>query len=314
MSTDRVEVLFAGAPGDWDTYGAHLQAALDAAGIAARLSQTCDRPEAVDYIVYSPGGDLSDFTPFTGLRAVLSLWAGVETIVTNPTLTQPLCRLVDPGLTEGMVEWVCGHVLRHHLGMDRHVLGQDGQWRAGTAAPLARDRRVSVFGLGALGMAAANALAGLNFDVAGWSRGAKTADFPTHTGAEALHTALARTDIAVLLLPLTAATEGVIDAAALAALPRDAVLINPGRGALIDDAALLAALDTGHLAHATLDVFRTEPLPPDHRFWTHPKVTVTPHIAAMSRPTSATRAIAENIRRGQAGLPLLHLVDRARGY
>ena len=116
-----------------------------------------------------------------------------------------------------------------------------------------------------------------------------------------------------MLLPLTPQTEGLIDAGRLARLAPGAALINPGRGALIDDTALLGALD-GALGHATLDVFRQEPLPRDHPFWAHPKVTVTPHIASATRPGTAARVIAENIRRAEAGEPLLHLVDRARGY
>jgi glyoxylate/hydroxypyruvate reductase A len=118
----------------------------------------------------------------------------------------------------------------------------------------------------------------------------------------------------VLLLPSTPATEGLLDAARLARLPRGARLINPGRGSLIDDAALLAALDAGHIAHATLDVFREEPLPPAHPYWSHPRVTVTPHVAAATRPSTSAEVIAENLARAEAGMPLLHLVDRALGY
>jgi len=246
---------------------------------------------------------------------VLSLFAGVERIVGNATIAAPLCRMVDPGLTEGMVEWVTGHVLRHHLGTDAHVLGQDGVWRHDVIPPLARHRRVGVLGLGALGLACAEALRGLGFDVAGWSRRPKPGlPFPATSGAEGLAHVLGRSGILVLLLPATPETEGLIDAAALARLPEGAVVINPGRGALIDDAALVAALDTGRLGHATLDVFRQEPLPPEHPFWAHPKVTVTPHIASETRPETAAEAVAENIRRGEAGLPFLHLVDRAQGY
>jgi glyoxylate/hydroxypyruvate reductase A len=134
------------------------------------------------------------------------------------------------------------------------------------------------------------------------------------SGAEGFAAALTGAAIVVTLLPDTAATRNILDAAALARLAPGAFVLNPGRGSLIDDAALLAALDAGHLAHATLDVFRTEPLPPDHPFWGHPRVTVTPHIAADTRAATASRVIAENIRRGEAGLPFLHLVDRALGY
>ena len=133
-------------------------------------------------------------------------------------------------------------------------------------------------------------------------------------GDDGLQAALAEAQIVVLLLPRTPKTENILDARRLAMLPMGAVILNPGRGALIDDAALIAALDSGRVRHATLDVFRIEPVPQDHAFWRHPKVTVTPHIAADTRPESASSVIAENIRRGEAGEPFLHLVDRARGY
>ena len=135
-----------------------------------------------------------------------------------------------------------------------------------------------------------------------------------HHGADGLRTVLGRSEILVLLTPHTAETENLIDADRLSLLPRGAVMLNPARGALIDDDALLAALDDGRIGHATLDAFRTEPLPPDHPFWSHPKVTVTPHIASATRPETATRVIAENVRRGEAGEPFLHLVDRSAGY
>jgi glyoxylate/hydroxypyruvate reductase len=309
-------ILFAAPEPDWAAYEPHLRRACAARGLAPRFVLDAERPEAVDYVVYSPESGLEDFSPFSGLKAVLSLWAGVERIAPNPTIAAPLARMVDAGLTEGMRDYVCGHVLRHHLGIDGHVLRQDGVWRSDALPPLARERRVAVLGQGALGRSAAEALAALGFRTLGWSRTAK----PPHptiealTGPEGLDSALAQAEIVVLLLPATAATEGVLDARRLALLPRGACVINPGRGALIDDDALLAALDEGRVGHATLDVFRTEPLPPDHPFWAHPRVTVTPHIAAATRPATASEAVAENIRRGEAGEPLLHLVDRALGY
>ncbi len=118
----------------------------------------------------------------------------------------------------------------------------------------------------------------------------------------------------ITLLPKTADTENLLNAERLGWLAKGAFIINPGRGPLIDDQALLAALDTGQIGHATLDVFRIEPLPADHPFWAHPHVTVTPHIAADTRPDSAARVVAENVRRGEMGEPFLHLVDRSRGY
>ncbi|MFC3086505.1 NAD(P)-dependent oxidoreductase [Tabrizicola soli] len=301
-------VLFA-APSLWPEYQEPLPRALAEAGIDARLV-TKAAPEAVDYIVYAPSSPLQDFTPYTRTKAVLNLWAGVERIVGNPTLTQPLCRMVDPGLTEGMVEWVTGHTLRHHLGMDRHIVNPGHVWDP-ACPPLARERGVTILGMGALGAACAAALRALNFPVTGWSRTAKPGCLH---GEEGLREALARAEILVTLLPKTPETENLLNGRTLAMLPRGAVILNPGRGALIDDAALIAALDAGQVGHATLDVFRIEPLPQDHPFWSHPGVTVTPHIAADTRASTAAHVIAENIRRGEAGEPFLHLVDRTRGY
>lgn len=301
-------ILFA-APTLWPEYRTALPAALAEAGVAGEVV-TEAAPEAVDYIVYAPASPLQDFTPYRRTKAVLNLWAGVERIVGNQTLTQPLCRMVDPGLTEGMVEWVVGHTLRHHLGMDRHIVNPARVWDP-TCPPLARERPVTVLGMGALGAACAAALRALNFPVTGWSRTPKPGCLH---GAEGLRQALSTAQILVLLLPKTPETENLLNADRLALLPRGAVILNPGRGPLIDDDALLSALDAGHVAHATLDVFRVEPLPQDHPYWTHPRVTVTPHIAADTRASSSSRVIAENIRRGEAGEPFLHQVDRARGY
>ena len=311
-----IRILFSAPRKDWEDYRTPLSEALSAAGIEATLEHAImpEVPEEVDYIVYAPSSKLQDFVPFTRVRLVQNLWAGVEEVVGNATLTQPLARMVDEGLTEGMVEWCVGHVLRHHLGMDAQIGRTDGVWDP-VVPPLARDRIVAVLGLGELGRAVAEALSALRFDVRGWSRSAH--DVPgvmTYSGDSGLEEALRGAEIVVLLLPQTPATENVMDAARLALMAHGGVVINPGRGPLIDDDALLAALDSGHLAHATLDVFRKEPLPPEHPFWAHPKVTVTPHIASATRPESAVRVIAENIRRGEAGAPFLHLVDRARGY
>ena len=248
-------------------------------------------------------------------KAVLNLWAGVERIVGNQTLTQPLCRMVDPSMTETMVEYVVGHVLRHHLGMDEHILQQDGVWRKGAIPPLARERPVAILGMGELGQAVARALLALNFPVRGWSRTPREVPgVATDHGAEGLARVLSGAQVVVLLMPNTPDTANTLNAERLALLAPGAFVINPGRGPLIDDEALLAALDSSRLAHATLDVFRVEPLPPDHPFWHHPKVTVTPHIAAQTRPDTASQVVVENIRRAEAEEPLLHVVDRKRGY
>lgn len=308
-----IRVLFAAKPKDWDEYRYVLPDAVARAGIDAQIVTEAD-PETVDYIVYAPSSSVQDFTPYTRLKAVLNLWAGVENVVGNPTLTVPLCRMVDPGMTAGMVEFCVGHTLRHHLGMDRDICRGDTDWQP-HVPPLARDRKVTVLGLGELGREVALALRRLDFDVAGWSRSAKDlSGIACLSGDEGLDAALARAEILILLLPLTDVTRDLIDAARLAAMPEGAFIINPGRGPLIVDDALLAALDVGRIAHATLDVFRVEPLPGDHPFWSHPGVTVTPHIASATRVETASAVIAENIRRGEAGETLLHVVDRAAGY
>lgn len=310
-----INVLFSARPNRWAEYEMALLQAFAARDLDVSLVNETDAPEAVDYMVYAPNGPVTDFTPFTRLKAVLNLWAGVEDVVGNETLTVPLCRMVGGGLSEGMVEWVAGHVLRHHLGMDEHIKGQDGIWRAGVTPPLACDRRLVILGLGALGEACGRALAGLGFEVHGWSRSQKAVEnIVCHHGSEGLKAALRLGDIVVLLLPSTAATENVLNADSLALMPKGAVIINPGRGPLIDDEALLAALASGQISHATLDVFRVEPLPEDHAYWAHPQVTVTPHIASETRVSKAVDVIADNIVRGEVGQPFEHVVDRAAGY
>ncbi len=308
-----INVLFAAKPERWVEYEIPLKNAFKAANLDA-IVQTQFAPEEVDYIVYAPNSTVQDFTPYTRCKAVLNLWAGVENIVGNKTLTMPLCRMVDPGMTQGMKEWVVGHVMRHHLGMDRNILGQTGDWTP-HVPPLAQDRRVTIMGLGELGSACAEALRDLGFDVAGWSRRAKDISGVTClNGDDGLKTALSRADILVLLLPKTAATENLLNAERLAWMPKGAMIVNPGRGPLIDDDALLAALNTGHIAHATLDVFRVEPLPKEHPYWAHPNVTVTPHIASETRVKTSSEVVAENVRRGEAGEPFVHVVDRSAGY
>lgn len=309
-----INVLFSAKPPNWAAYKTPLNTAFADAGLDVNLA-TDHAADTVDYIVFAPNGPVRDFTPFTQTKGILSLWAGVETVVDNATLTQPLVRMVDDSLTAGMVEWVTGHTLRHHLGMDTHIHGQDGQWRDTSYPPLARDRAVTILGLGALGTACAKALAQLNFCVTGWSRSPKSVDgIKCLHGSEGLKTALSDAQIVILLLPDTPATHNTLDDAAFALMSKGAFIINPGRGPLIDDNALLTALDTGRVAHATLDVFRTEPLPQDHPFWQHPNVTVTPHIASTTRPDTASRIIAANIKRCENGLPFENVVDRAAGY
>lgn len=308
-------ILFSAPPEWWPIYQPHLLRACEAEGMAPDFTTDASAPETIDYIVYRPGGPVIDFAPFTALRAVLSLWAGVEHIADNPTLTAPLCRMVDEGLTQGMVEWATGHVLRYHLGIDAHLGAQDGIWRNDLIPPLARDRRIGLLGMGTLGSAVADALSDLRFDVMGWTRREREPGrVPVRFGDEGLDEVLARSEILVTLLPATPQTENILNKRTLGLLPRGARLINPGRGHLVNDQALLDALDTGQIAHATLDVFRVEPLPADHPYWAHPRVTVTPHIASETRPETASETIALNVRRDQDGERLLYVVDRGQGY
>ncbi|MEM8570433.1 MAG: glyoxylate/hydroxypyruvate reductase A [Pseudomonadota bacterium] len=308
-------LLFSVTDTEFDKFARPVEAACRALGLEVEITRSWDRLEDIEFIVLSPDGPITDFTPFSRLKAALSLWAGVERIVKNETLRAPLCRMVDAGLTEGMVEYVTGHVLRYHLDLDQVLTGQDGTWRPEWVPPLAGSRTVAILGLGALGRACAEALVRLNFRVLGWTRRPKEIDgVECANGATGFFETLSRAEIVVTLLPATDDTCNIIAQDALKAMPRGARLINPGRGSLIDDEALLSALEDGHLDHATLDVFRREPLPPDHPFWAHPRITVTPHIAAATRPETAAKTIAENIRRAESGAPLLHLVDRASGY
>lgn len=308
----HIRALFSAGDHVWPEYAAALPHAFAKFGLNVDLSRD-HAPDTVDYIIAAPNGPVQDFAPYTRCKAVLNLWAGVEDIAPNPTLTQPLVRMVDHGLTNGMVEWVVGHTMRHHLGLDTHIHGQDGIWRP-EYPPLAQDRPVTVLGLGALGAACAKALSALGFPVTGWSRSQKQIETVKCLSAkDGLQTALKGAQIVVLLLPLTNATTNILNATTLSLLASGAFIINPGRGPLIDDDALLTALNT-NIAHATLDVFRTEPLPENHPFWAHPQVTVTPHIASTTRAATASHCIADNIRRGENGEPFLHLVDRVKGY
>lgn len=306
-----MRVLFAAPSADWPDWQEPLQAACP----EMRLSRDGD-PASFDALIYAPGypedGTTLDFTPFTRARLVQSLWAGVERIVTNPTLTQPLCRMVDPGLERSMVEYCTGWTLRAHLGMDR--LAQDGIWRNDHVPPPAAQRRVTVLGLGELGRAVAQALLALGFDVSGWSAsGRRVAGIRGFAGPD-LPQALTGAEIVIALLPDTPDTRGLMGATNLSLLAGGATLINAGRGTLIPESDLLAALAQNRPGHAVLDVFATEPLPAAHPYWAHPKITVTPHISASTRPVTASTVVAENLRRAMAGKELLFRVDRQRGY
>ncbi len=255
------------------------------------------------------------------LKAVFSIGAGVDHIFADPELPDvPIVRVVADNLTQYMTEYVTWRVLDHHrLGM----LYRDQQRRVIWHAPLqpaAGDVTVGIMGLGQLGRAAARALLALGFQVAGWTRSARPMDgVDCYSGEDGLASFLARTDILVVLLPHTPATEGIIDYALLRALRRDnaiggACLVNAGRGKLQKEADILRALDDGTLKEASLDVFETEPLPPESQLWTHPRVFVTPHAAADSDPVHLVPTMLAQMSRFERGEPLQHVVDREAGY
>ncbi len=250
------------------------------------------------------------------LRAILSLGAGIEGLIADPTVPDvPIARMVDPSLTRTMGEYVLLAVLRHHREFDRFEREQRARRWAYRFPPQAADRRVGVMGLGELGAAVARGLAAHGFAVFGWSRTPKAlAGVTSYAGRSELHAFLHQADILVCLLPLTAETRGILDAETFAGLPHGACVINVARGAHLVEADLIAALGAGHLGGATLDVFQSEPLPPESPLWSHPKVLVTPHVASYSLPATAAEGVVENIRRARAGQPLRHQVDRARGY
>ena len=261
--------------------------------------------------------DMAELRRYPNLKLIVSMGAGVDHLMRPPGPPPgiPVARLVDTRLTQGMTEWVLLNVLRFHR--------QDAEYRAQQAAriwnelpaPDTARRRIGILGLGELGGDAARKLLALGFPVMGWSRRPKEfSGVETYHGAEGLAAMLARSDILVCLLPLTPDTRGVLDARSLALLPRGAFLLNAARGGHVVQADLLAALDSGQLAGAALDVFEPEPLPPDHALWAHPKVVLTPHAASITIPRSAAPQVVENIHRARQGAPLLNRVDFGAGY
>ncbi len=273
--------------------------------------------EDVDIILYEPSGTIQDMRAYSNVAAIQSLWAGVETLINSDRLPvgPPFLRMVEDGLTFGMTDYVVGHVYRAHLGVVEQQKDQAEKVWGTVNPPLARDRKVGIVGLGALGRDSTEKLRDLRFVVSGWSRTAKEIDgVKCLCGASGFQKLLAESEILVLLAPHTPETENLMDASAFAAMPAGSHLINAARGALVDEDALLAALDSGHIASAVLDVMREEPLPSDHPFWSHPNVLITPHIASVTRTETAAATIIEQVERFETGRPFLHTVQRERGY
>ncbi|MGL4440922.1 MAG: 2-hydroxyacid dehydrogenase [Bosea sp. (in: a-proteobacteria)] len=266
-----------------------------------------------------PEGALADLP---ALEAIFSLGAGVDHLFADSHLPDvPMARVVDPDLTSRMSEYIVLHCLTALRQQRRYDIQQRmSQWIDDRDQPAARDVRVGIMGMGVLGLDAAGKLMAMGFDVASWSRSRRDVEgLASFSGAEGFKPFLARTDILVNLLPATPDTDDILNRATFSALARDGRLgapfiINAGRGASQNEADILACLDDGTLQHATLDVFRKEPLDAASPFWTHPKVTVTPHNSAMSDPEAICALIARQIDRLGRGLPLEHMVERARGY
>jgi glyoxylate/hydroxypyruvate reductase A len=276
----------------------------------AALDPTID----IAMVANAPPGSLAGLP---ALRLIQSLWAGVNALLHDPSVPAdvPLARMVDPAMNDAMAQTALWAVIALHRGFyDCAQHQREHRW-ATHVQRRADEVSVAVLGLGQMGARVARSLVREGYRVVGWSVGPKSIDgVQCHAGSDALPAVLAQAQILVNLLPLTAATAALLDAKALAALPRGACLVNVARGEHVVDADLLAALDAGQLQRAVLDVFRTEPLPADHPFWDHPRIMVLPHIAAQTDPRSAAQVAAANVRALRAGQPLAHLVDRRYGY
>ncbi|MGA0605126.1 2-hydroxyacid dehydrogenase [Phenylobacterium sp. VNQ135] len=253
---------------------------------------------------------------FPNLRAIFSLGAGVDALLADVTLPDvPIVRMVDPSLADGMVEFVVMRTLHHHRLVHLYEQQQStATWRP-VRPPLTGRRTVGIMGLGELGGRCALALAGLGFQVRGWSRSPRTLEgVETFHGADGLEAFADGCEVLVCVLPLTPSTEGVLNGRLFERLAHGACLIQVGRGAHLVEADLIAALHSGRIAAATLDVFRTEPLPPEHPFWRHPAIRVIPHAAAFTYPETAAVVVAANLRRLLRGEPVADVVDLSAGY
>ncbi len=258
------------------------------------------------------------------LRLIISIGAGVDHLLRDAELPHvPIVRYVDSDLTQRMVEYVALNVLYHHRRMSEfRTLQTQKIWKY-LPEPAAHELSIGIMGLGVLGSACSNALKPFGYRLAGFSRAAKSlAGMTCYAGRAGLDDFLAATDMLVVLLPLTPETRGILDRALIRKLSQGRrsgrlpgpVLINAGRGGLQHDADILACLDAGELYAASLDVFESEPLPHSSPLWSHPRVVITPHIAAESTPAVIARYTLQQMRREENGEALLNLVDRAHGY
>ena len=311
-----MSILLAAAfsPAEWAEWLPALHAALPGETLLDQREGIA--PEAIDIAIVAnpPAGALAGLPR---LRLVQSLWAGVEKLLADPTVPPqvPLARMVDPAMNEAMAETALWAVLALQRDFFDYAAQQRyARWRQ-HAQRAAREVPVAVLGLGQMGRTVAQRLAANGYPVTGWSTTpAAIAGVRSFAGDAELAQAVAGAQVLVNLLPLTPATRGILGARLFAALPRGASVVNLARGAHLVEADLLAALAGGQLRRAVLDVFANEPLPPAHPFWTHPQVSVLPHVAAQTDARSASAVVAANVAALRAGRPLAHLVDRARAY
>jgi glyoxylate/hydroxypyruvate reductase A len=264
-------------------------------------------------VALMPPGKLKDFP---NLRLIVSLTAGAEGLLRDPELPDvPIARSGDPAGDAMMNEAALLHVLRHHRHLPAYAAAQLRSEWISLPRLRAQDRKVGVMGLGSIGFAAAKTLARHGFDTAGWVRSPRPGEgLAIFAGREQLPAFLARSEIVVNFLPLTPETTGILNAQTFAQMPKGGAIVNLGRGPHVVEADLMAALDSGHLAGATLDVFPVEPLPKESPLWRHPRITVIPHASRKIEPRDLVPRVADAIRRLRAGEPQLALVDRKRGY
>ena len=307
-------ILYADDPADAAAWAAAIRALEP--GVELRFWPDSGPPTEIDFAIVG-GKAPGDLRGFANLLAIQSTWAGVNHLLADSNLPfdRPLARMVDQGLTVSMTEFVVLHVLDSARQGPRLRAAQCARQWLDIEPQAPGTITVAVLGLGTLGADAATRLAALGFSVRGWSRSRKRiAGIESFAGSDGFEACLSGAHILVCLLPLTDDTRGILNASTFAPLARGAILVHAARGAHLEEADLLAALQSGQLARAVLDVFATEPLPTDHPFWKHPQVTVTPHVAAITRPGTGAADIVENYRRALAGEPLINQVDRAKGY
>ena len=276
----------------------------------------CEPKEKVDYILaWNP--PLGEIKKFPNLKAVLSLGAGVDGLLNDPNLPRhiPIIRLIDSNLTRGMTEYIIFWTLFYHRRMgDYHKLMKKGNWSQFPQTETAK-KRVGILGAGELGLDAARHLKLLNFDVAIWSKNLKSIkDMHCFTDKSGFESILKHSEILICLLPLTTETANILNKDAFELMPKGSVIINCGRGGHLVETDLLDVIDSGQLHAATLDVFRQEPLPPNHPFWARENIFLTPHMASLTFPRSAARSISHSIRQIESGQIPSNTVDLDRGY